>query len=317
MKIALTRKLPTERLAELIDVYDEVRIMEEHRPLTPAEIKDTLEGAQIAIVNLTDPINRHTISDSLLYVITYSVGVDHLDLSLLKERNIGVSHTPDVLTDATADLAWGLLLACARQIPQANDYTKSGQFRGFGPQLFLGKRVMGKTLGILGMGRIGRAVAERGKGFHLSVFYHNRNPLSDEQEKQLNAKWVDFETLLRESDFLSIHCPLTEHTRHLISDKELGLMKWNACIINTARGPVLDERALLHHLKLHPEMSAGLDVYEKEPQIPKELLEMDNIVCLPHIGSADRPTRETMANICVDEAIRFAKGDQMEYALTL
>ncbi|HAA64756.1 MAG TPA: D-glycerate dehydrogenase, partial [Thermoanaerobacter sp.] len=237
----------------------------------------------------------------------YAVGFDNIDLKEATKRRIYVTNTPDVLTNATAELAWALLFTAARRVVEADKFTREGKFTGWAPNLFLGKAVTGKTLGVIGAGRIGQAFAKMSKGFEMKILYTANTP-KEEFEKETGAKYVDLETLLKESDFVSIHVPLTPHTRHLIGEKELKLMKKTAILINTARGPVVDEKALVNALKNKDIYAAGLDVYEKEPEITEELKTLDNVVILPHIGSATDEARRDMAVLVAQNIIDVIEG---------
>ncbi len=235
---------------------------------------------------------------ALKILSNYAVGYDNIDVAEATRRGILVTNTPDVLTETTADLAWALLMATARRIVEADRFVREGRFDGWKPSLFLGRDIWGKTLGIVGLGRIGQAMARRARGFGMTVLASRRG------RKQSDlARLVDLDELLAESDFLSIHCPLTEQTRHLIGAQQLATMKPGAIIVNTARGPVVDEEALIDALEAGHIAGAGLDVYEQEPTIPERLLRLENVVLAPHIGSASHDTREAMAAMAV-EAVR-------------
>ncbi|OQY09477.1 MAG: D-glycerate dehydrogenase, partial [Marinitoga sp. 4572_148] len=218
-------------------------------------------------------------------------------------------NTPGVLSDATADLAWALLFAVARKIIESDNFVRNGNFIGWRPRLFLGYDIKGKTLGIIGMGRIGKEMAKRAKGFEMKVLYYKRNKLSEAEEKELGVEYADLETLIKKSDYISLHTPLTDETYHLLDEKEFSMMKPNAIIINTARGPVINEKVLIKYLKERKIAGAGLDVYEEEPYIPNELLELNNVVLTPHTGSATFETRDKMAEMVADNVIAALKGD--------
>lgn len=317
MNILVTRRLPGTSLQDLIDHYDEVTVLEKERPLTKDELRDALKDKFAAICVITDQMNSETIPDSLKFIATYSVGVDHVDLSFCKEKRISLSYTPDTLTDATADFTWALILSVSRKLHQGSQYVCDKKFEGYGPELFLGGPLSNGILGIVGMGKIGTAVAQRALGFGMKILYHSPQPLPKDIETSLSAKKVSLEDVFKFSDIVTLHCPLKPETKHLIGEKELSLMKENAVLVNTARGPILDEAALIAHLKKHPDIQAGLDVYEREPEISDELLNLPNAYCQPHIASADRATREKIAKMCVDEAIRFAKGEELRYQYPL
>jgi glyoxylate reductase len=237
-----------------------------------------------------------------------TVGYDHVELSACRARGIVVTHTPDVLTGATADLTWALLLATVRRLPQAERSLRAREFRGWGFWDYLGGDLAGKVLGILGMGRIGRAVARRAAPFGMRVRYHSRTCLPPEEERALGAEWVAWEVLLETSDVLSLHAPLTPATRHLLDRDALRRMKPGSVLVNTARGPLVDEAALVEALREGPLAGAGLDVYEREPEVHPGLLEMDNVVLLPHVGSATRETRTRMATLAAENVRAVLSG---------
>jgi len=221
-----------------------------------------------------------------------------------------VTNTPGVLTETTADLAFALILATARRIVEADKFTRSGKWKSWGPMLFLGRDVYGATLGIIGLGRIGQAVARRAKGFNMKVIYYSRKRKED-VERELGVEYRELRSLLREADIVSIHTPLTEETYHLIGEKELSLMKPTAILINTARGAVVDQKALYKALKERRIFGAGLDVYEKEPiDADDPLMELDNVVLLPHIGSASVETRGRMARMAAENLLAGLRGEK-------
>lgn len=257
---------------------------------------------------LTDSLDAKLIQGlpRLKIISNFAVGYNNIDISAATSKGVFVSNTPSVLTNATADLTWGLILAAVRHIPQADRFTREGKFKGWRYNLFLGTDIHGKTLGIIGLGRIGRAVAERAKGFGMKVMYFS--PSQRIEEENFRYQKVDIETLLKESDIVTLHAPLNKASLRMIGQKELSLMKPTAYLINTARGPILDEKALLQALKNKKIAGAGLDVYENEPKINSGLLKMGNVICLPHIGSATLETRFKMAQIAADNLIAYFKG---------
>ncbi|MGC8842726.1 MAG: 2-hydroxyacid dehydrogenase, partial [bacterium] len=237
------------------------------------------------------------------------VGYDNIDVKEATRRKIMVTNTPGVLTETTADLTFALILATARRLVEADKFTRSGKWKSWGPMLFLGRDVYGATLGIIGMGRIGQAVARRAKGFNMKIIYYSRRR-NEEAEKELGAEYRELHSLLKEADIITIHTPLTEETYHLIGEKELSLMKPSAILINTARGAVVDQRALFKALKEKRIFGAGLDVYEKEPiDADDPLLELDNVVVLPHIGSATVETRGRMARMAAENLLAGLRGE--------
>lgn len=286
--IAATFPLPDEALALLREVGTVAG---------PDGWRDALAEAQALLCLLTDRVDAELLERAprLRVVANAVVGHEHVDLAACRARGIAVTNTPDVLTGATADLAWALILAAVRRLPQAERSLRAGEFRGWGFWDYLGGDLEGRTLGIFGMGRIGRAVARRAGGFGMRVVYHSRTPLSVEDERALGAERVAFEELLARSDVLSLHAPLTPETRHAFGRDALRRMRPGSVLINTARGALVDEAALVDALREGPLAAAGLDVYEHEPAVHPSLLELPNVVLLPHIGSATRGTRTEMA----------------------
>lgn len=314
MRVGITRNLPLDAEKMLVPYFDSVSSFEKGRPLNEAELCTAIQDKDVFICQLTEPITPRVLSyaNSLKHLVTFSTGVDHLNLEALRKAKIRVSHTPGVLTEATANLAWALILNCARKISPAEAFLKAGHFNGFSPSLFLGLPLERSTLGIIGLGKIGMAVAERGKAFGMNVVYSSRTP------KDIPwAQSLELEDLFSVSDVVSIHCPLTENTRHLVNARTLQLMKPEAILVNTARGPIIDELALIKHLSAFPQFSAGLDVFEWEPKITDGLMRLSNALCVPHIGSASRWAREQMARICIEEAMRFASGKNLQYEYPL
>ena len=251
----------------------------------------------------------------LRMVATASVGYDHIDLAACTKRGVTVSNTPGVLTDTTADLAWGLLMAVARRIVEGDAWTRTGTWNGFTFDTFLGGDVWGKTLGIIGFGRIGREMARRSLGFKMRVLYFSQNRAPGAIEKELHAEFAPFDAVLRESDFVSLHVPLLPATRHLISADGFAKMKPTAYLINTTRGPVVDETALVHALETARIAGAGLDVYEQEPRVHPGLLSRKDVVLAPHIGSATIETRTKMAKTAVENIVAFFSGREPPNAL--
>ena len=242
-------------------------------------------------------------------IANFGVGFEHIDLEAATRRGIPVTNTPGVLTETTADLAFALILATARRVVAGDQRVRQGKFQYWAPLLFLGQEVNGKTLGIIGMGRIGQAVARRAAGFGMKLLYHSRTRLAPAEEQSLGVSLQPLETLLREADFVTLHVPLTPHTRHLIGSRELELMKNSAYLINTARGPVVDEAALVAALRQGRIRGAGLDVYEKEPELSPGLADLENVVLLPHVGSATVETRTRMALMAAENLLAGLRGD--------
>ena len=251
----------------------------------------------------------------LKLVATVSVGYDHVDVEACTRRGVIATNTPGVLDDTTADLAWALLMAVARRVVEGDAWTRSGTWNGFAFDTFLGGDVWGKTLGIVGLGRIGREMARRALGFKMRVIYFGRNRAPQEVEKELRAEFVGFDQLLAESDFVSLHVPLQLSTRHLIAASQFAKMKPTAYLINTTRGPVVDENALVEALDSGTIAGAGLDVYEQEPKVHPGLLSRTNVVLTPHVGSATIETRTKMARVAIDNAVAFFTGRKPPNAL--
>lgn len=245
---------------------------------------------------------------SFKVVANYAVGFNNIDLKEADARAVSVTNTPDVLTAATADTAWGLLMMAARRLGEAERTVRAGGFHGWGPNDWLGVDIEGKTLGIIGAGRIGTTIARRARGWDMSILYTHRSGKED-FERATCARLVGRDELLRQSDFISLSVPLTDSTRHLIGKRELALMKPTAVLINTARGPVIDEAALVQALRNRQIFAAGLDVYEREPELEAGLVELENVVLLPHLGSATIETRSEMALIAARNIIACLKGE--------
>ncbi len=269
-----------------------------------------MKDSEALLCLLTDNIDRELLDAApmLKCVSNLAVGYNNIDLDHANARNIVVCNTPGVLTESTADLTWALLLACARRVVESDRYVREGRFEGWGPMLMMGVDVFDKTLGIIGMGRIGSAVARRAEGFGQRVLWFD--PLVDPKTVSPDYERTDLRHLCETSDFISIHVPLTPATQHLIGAELLSLMRPTAVLINTARGPVVDEAALIEALRENRIAAAGLDVYEREPDIPAELLALDNAVLLPHIGSASVETRTKMALLAAENAIAVIQGKE-------
>ena len=267
---------------------------------TPSALREGLCQADAAIVTLGDLIDAETIqaATKLKILANYAVGYNNIDLAAARQRGLIVTNTPDVLTDATADLTWALILATARRVVEGDALVRSGQWTGWSPTQLLGTEVSGKTLGIIGMGRIGQAVAQRAAGFRMQILYHQRHPLTEASHPRA---WTyrSLQNLLTESDIVTIHAPLTTETRHLIGARELSWMKPTSFLINTARGPIVDEGALVDALKRGTIAGAGLDVYEQEPTLHPALSQLKQVALLPHLGSATLYARVQMGLVCL------------------
>ncbi len=297
-KVYVTWQLPTEGL-EALKKKHQVDVNCSQSPLSRDQLLEVVENYDAVICLLNDEIDKEVIAAAqgrVKIFANYAVGYDNIDVEAARQAGIHVSNTPGVLTEATADLAWTLMLAAARNLIPAHNHAAGGKFSGWHPTAFLGRDLHGATLGIIGAGRIGQAVARRAQGFGLQVLFYNKSP-RPRLEHSGNARWSDLDELLRSSDFISLHVPLTEETRHMLDSKRLAMLKPTAVVVNTARGPIIDEAALAKALKERKIFAAGLDVYEHEPEIHPDLMGLDNVVLAPHIGSASWRTRLKMARM--------------------
>ncbi|MDP3176398.1 MAG: D-glycerate dehydrogenase [Spirochaetaceae bacterium] len=294
-KVYVTRRIPEAGL-ELLRLRFEVAMNPEDRPLTRAELLAAIGDADAVLCLLTDKIDAEAMeaAPKARGFANFAVGYDNIDLVEATRRRLPVSNTPDVLTDATAEMAWSLLFAAARRVVESDAVMRSGAWKGWGPLQFIGGDVSGKTLGVVGGGRIGQAFALKSAGFAMRVLYADERP-SPVLEERLGALRVPLEKLLAESDFVSLHVPLIPSTRHLIDASALRLMKRTAYLINTARGPVVDEAALVEALRAGIIAGAGLDVYEDEPRVAPGLADLPNVVMTPHTASATVSSRNGMA----------------------
>ena len=308
-RILVTGRLPQDIMTSLSKKY-EAEINVEDKPFDRQKLLDGIKDKEGLLSMITDTVDEEVLdrADHLKMIAQFGVGYNNIDVKAATARGILVSNTPGVLTDATAELAFALILAISRRLVEGDRMTREGRFRCWAPMLFLGREVTGKTLGVIGMGKIGKAVAQRARCFNMPILYHNRSRMSKSHEKELMAKYVDMKTLLSQADFISLHVPLSEQTRHLIGSQELSLMKPTAYLINTSRGPVVDEQALLETLRNGRIGGAGLDVYENEPALTPGLAELDNVILLPHVGSGTLETRFRMANMAVENLIAGLSG---------
>ena len=295
----VSRLLPDPIMSIVRERFQLVRDPDDAVP-DPSALHEGLCQADAAIVTLGDRIDGETIhaATRLKTLANYAVGYNNINLAAARQRGLVVTNTPDVLTDATADLTWALLLATARRVVEGDALIRSGRWTGWSPTQLLGAEVSGKTLGIIGMGRIGQAVARRAVGFRMPVRYHTRQPLA---ASSLSREWEhrSLRDLLVEADVVTIHVPLTSSTQHLIGARELAWMRPTAFVINTARGPIIEEWALADALKLGIIAGAGLDVYEREPAIHSALVQLKQVVLLPHLGSATLQARVQMGLVCL------------------
>ena len=309
--VFLTRHLPEPVMTQLKRAFD-LRYPPEDHPLSKEDLRAGMQNADGMVSMLSDPITRELIeaASRLKIIANYAVGYNNIDLAAARDRGIVVTNTPGVLTETTADLTWALLLAAARRIPEGDRRVKSGKWDGWAPKELLGYDIHRKTLGIVGMGRIGQAVARRAAGFSMHLLYFSRTRLSSEREKALQAAYLPLDRLLAQSDFVSLHLPLNGGSRRLIGKEAFQTMKRSAILINTARGAIVDEAALVDALRNRRIAAAGLDVYEAEPVVPPALRRLDNVVILPHIGSATAETRIRMGEMVLANLAAFFANQQ-------
>ena len=309
LKIFVTRNIPEPGL-KLLKKHHQVQVNPYDRVLTKEEIIQGVKGKDGLLCLLTDSIDKEIITSepNLKMIANYAVGFNNIDVQTATSLGIPVSNTPDVLTDTTAEMAWALVFAVARRLVEGDNLTRTGRFHGWGPMLLLGQDISKKTLGVVGAGRIGTAFALKSQGFDMDVLYvgNSKNTILEET---LAAKKVSLEQCLQHSDVLSLHVPLTSKTHHLIGEKEFQMMKKTSIFINTSRGPVVDENALIKALQQKWIFGAGLDVYEHEPDIPQELLDLENVVLQPHAASATIETRENMAIMAAENMIAGLNGE--------
>jgi glyoxylate reductase len=308
-KVFLTRLLPDQAMKELKTLFD-LSYHPKDRQLTRKEIIRRASGHEGLISMLSDPIDQEVIQGcpTLKVIANYAVGYNNIDLEAATARKIIVTNTPGVLSETTADLVWALILAVGRRLIEGDRLVRAGRWKGWAPTQLLGSDIHGKTIGIVGMGRIGRAVAKRARGFSMQILYYSRTRLEPAVERELDAHSVSFEYLLANSDFLTLHVPLNAQTHHLIDRQELFRMKPNSYLINTSRGPVVNEKALIEVLQKGHLAGAGLDVFEHEPRISTKLLRLKNVVVLPHIGTASVETRIRMGLIVAENLKAVFEG---------
>ncbi|MEM6728756.1 MAG: D-glycerate dehydrogenase [Pseudomonadota bacterium] len=311
LSVVVTRRLPEiveTRMSELFDV----RLRDSDEPMTRGQLVEAVKGADVLVPTVTDEIDAGLLGQAgerLKLVASYGAGVDHIDVATARQRGILVSNTPGVVTDDTADMTLALMLAVTRRIPEGLSLMQAGEWRGWSPTAMLGGRLGGKRLGILGMGRIGQAVARRAAAFGMQVHYHNRTRLRPEIEEALEATyWESLDQMISRMDILSVNCPHTPGTFHLINARRLKLMKSSAVIINTSRGEVIDENALTRTLRAGEIAGAGLDVYEHGQNINPRLRELPNVVLLPHMGSATAEGRAEMGEKVIINIKTFDDG---------
>ena len=311
LSVVVTRRLPgmvETRLSELFDV----QLRDDDTPMSRSELGDAMKGADVLVPTISDDIDSALIAqagDRLKLIANYGAGVDHIDVATARQRGILVSNTPGVLTDDTADMTIALMLCVLRRIPEGLAVMQQDAWEGWAPTAYLGGRVGGRRLGILGMGRIGQAVARRASAFGIQVHYHNRRRLRPETEEQLQATyWESLDQMIARMDVISVNCPATPSTFHLMNARRLKLMKREAVIVNTSRGEVIDENALTRMLRAGEIAGAGLDVYERGAKVNPRLHELKNVVLLPHMGSATREGRMEMGEKVIINIKTFDDG---------
>ena len=307
--ILVTRHVYPEAIA-ILEAVGDVRYNDTSDGLSAEDLRAAVAGRNALVCQLTDRIDPAVMDSSseLKVIANVAVGFDNIDVPAATERGIVVTNTPGVLTDTTADLAFTLLMAASRRISEADRFLRSGRWHQWEIDMFCGHDIYQHTLGILGLGRIGRGMAQRARGFEMRVIYHDAVRATPEEESEWGIEYVDRDTLFRDADFLSIHVPLNEHTRHLVGSAEFELMKPTAVLVNTSRGPVVDEQALAQALERGQIASAGLDVFEEEPTVHPGLLALENVVLVPHIGSASIKTRTRMCTMAAENAAAVLTG---------
>lgn len=310
-KVVLTRRLPEPVETRLNELFD-VTLRDHDTPMSRAELVDSIKTCDVLVPTITDKIDAGLLGqagENLKLIANFGAGIDHIDVETARQRGILVSNTPDVVTEDTADMAMALLMAVVRKIPQGLQAMQSGEWTGWSPTAYLGGRLGGRRLGILGMGRIGQAVARRASAFGMQIHYHNRRRLRPEIEDTLDATyWESLDQMVARMDILSINCPHTPSTFHLMNARRLRLLQPSAVIVNTSRGEVIDENALTRMLRAHELAGAGLDVYEHGTDINPRLRELENVVLLPHMGSATLEGRVEMGEKVIINIKTFADG---------
>jgi glyoxylate reductase len=308
-RIVITRPISDDAL-KLLQPRGDLTVGPDEPPIpTAAEVADLIKDADIVYTLPANPVNADAIRGArkLRFIATMGTGYDNIDLAAARERKIPVTFAPDILTDTTADGVFALILAAARRLGEAERYLRAGKYRGWTPFLFTGRDVHHATLGIVGMGRIGRAVSRRAKGFGMNILYTDAKR-NEDAEREVGATFVTFDDLLAQSDIVSLHTPLLPETRHLMNAERLRKMKRTAILINSSRGPVVDEHALAEALRDGVIAGAGLDVFEREPEVDPLLLTLENVVLLPHIASASEETRTKMAVRAAQNVLAFLDG---------
>ena len=313
MEVFVTRRIPEIGIEKLREEH-EVEVSDKPRNLSKEEIIESVKGKDAVLCLLTDMMDEEIIKagEDLKVISNYAVGYDNIDVEAATERGIAVTNTPGVLTEATAEIAWALMMSVARNVVNGDEFVREDRFEGWDPTLMLGHELHGKTLGIVGMGNIGSKVAEMSQGFDMEVIYYNKSRNEDIEEK-IGAEFVELDELLSRSDFVSLHVPLTDKTEGMIGKEELELMSYDSYLINTARGEVVDEDALVETLKEGGIAGAGIDVYADEPHgANPDYYDLDNVVLTPHLGSASHKAREGMAVMAAENILSILEGKEPE-----
>jgi glyoxylate reductase len=308
--VLVTRRLPQPAMDRITERCD-VTLHEGEFAMPRDELLKAVGGKVGAVTLLTDKVDDEFLDAAgpqLVIVANYAVGFDNIDVAACTRRGVMTSNTPEVLTETTADTAWALMMSAARRVPEGDRFLRSRTPWVWGPMMMLGQDLHHKTLGVVGFGRIGQAVARRGKGFGMRVIYHDVYRPSQEVEQELGAEFRELEDLLAEADFISLHVNLTPETRHMMNAERLAKMKPTAVLVNTSRGPVIDEAALAQALREGVIFGAGLDVFEKEPEVHPDLLKLENAVVIPHLGSATVDTRIAMGMLAAENLIAALEG---------
>ena len=311
VRVIVTRRLPDAIETRMMELFD-CRLNLEDKPMSQAQLIEAVKEGEVLVPTVTDRIDAAVLSQAgsqLKLIASFGTGVDHIDLKTARQRGITVTNTPGVLTEDTADMTMALILSVPRRLAEGERLVRAGEWQGWAPTGMLGHRVNGKRLGIIGMGRIGSAVARRARGFNMSIHYHNRRRVHPSMEEELEATyWESLDQMLSRMDIISINCPHTPATFHLLSARRLKLLREEAYIVNTSRGEVVDENALARMLESGELAGAGLDVFENEPAINPKLLRLDNVVLLPHMGSATIEGRLAMGEKVIISIKTFVDG---------
>ncbi|TVR96296.1 MAG: D-glycerate dehydrogenase [Rhodospirillales bacterium] len=309
--VVVTRKLPDTIETRMMELFD-VRLNLDDTPFSAAQLRQAMTTADVIVPTVTDRLDKALIDaagDRLKLIANYGTGVDHIDLKAARARGIIVTNTPDVLTEDTAEMTMAMILAVPRRLTEGERVLRAGDWKGWSPTWMLGHRVSGKRLGILGMGRIGQAVARRARAFDMAIHYHNRRRVHPDIEAELDATYHEsLDQMLARMDIITVHCPHTPATYHLLSARRLKLLQPHAYIVNTARGEIIDETALVRMLRSKEIAGAALDVYENEPEVNRKLLQLENVLLLPHMASATMEGRNAMGEVVIVNIRSWADG---------